>query len=44
MPGAVGETDEGVVEIQISDHDAVGEDRQIGARFDAAEQDGRGLL
>ena len=43
-PGAMGETDKGVVEIQIADHDAVGEDREIGAGLDAADQDGRGLL
>ena len=44
VAGAMGETDEGVVEIQIADHHAVGEDREIGARLDAAEQDCRALL
>src|SRR5262245_39900860 len=38
------ETDEAVVEIQISDHDAVGENGQIGARPDTIEQDCRTLL
>ena len=44
MPAAMGEADEGVVEIQVSDHHAVGENRQIGTRPGAAEQDGRALL
>jgi hypothetical protein len=44
MSGAMGEADKGVVEIQVSDHDAVGENREISAGFDAAEQDCRGLL
>src|ERR1700737_4252141 len=43
MAGAIRKTDEGVVEIEISDHHAVGENCQIGARPDAAEQD-RGAL
>ena len=43
MAGAMRKTDEGVVEIEISDHHAVGENCQIGARPDAAEQDRRAL-
>src|SRR6185295_11308562 len=44
VAGAMSKTDEGVVEIKVSDHHAVGENRQIGARSDAAEQDRRALL
>src|ERR1700737_1383548 len=43
VAGAMRKTDEGVVEIEISDHYAVGENCQIGARPDAAEQDRRAL-
>ena len=44
MAGAMGETDKGVVEIEIADHHAIGEDREIGAGLGAADQHGRGLL
>jgi hypothetical protein len=43
MAGAVGQADEGIVEIEIADHHAIGEDREIGAGLDAADQDGRWL-
>src|SRR6516165_8166059 len=40
----MGETDKSVVEIEIADHHAIGEHREIRARFDAADQDCRGLF
>jgi hypothetical protein len=36
MSSAMGETDESVVKVQISDHHAVGENGEIGCRSDAA--------
>src|SRR5258707_12585786 len=44
VAGAMSKTDEGVVEIEISDHNAAAENRQIGARPDSAEQDSGALL
>ena len=41
---AMGEADKGVVEIEIADHDAIGEHGQIRARLDAADEHRRGLL
>src|SRR5262249_12100029 len=44
MPRTMSEANKGIVEIEVTDHYAVGENRQIGARFDAAAQDRRAWL
>src|ERR1700675_1702745 len=39
MPSAMGEADKSVIEIQVTDHNAVGKSRQIGGGLDTVAQD-----